>query len=305
MIAMTKHMVATVGTGLAVLVGSAPALAADVTLTPSSQWVLDYAEDSCRLARTFGEGADEVFLYIEQVAPGAGVGLTMAGRPLHRFRRAAAVTVQFGPVHPAHEVLSYPGELEPYGPARIVPIVVPGARSDAASAGESGAHQSSSDGVRIGLDPTAGTDATYIELRRGPGTALRLETGSLEPVYAAMNRCTDSLLRVWGLDVDAHQALRAPVEWTNTESVIDGLSRRYPLRARRFSAEAVFRFRLMIDAEGQVTDCIAYRATLSPDFQADACDYIAREARFTPAVASDGRPIDSFYAATISYRIAN
>ena len=36
-----------------------------VRIAPSSPWVVDYAEDSCRLIRTFGEGKTETKLILE------------------------------------------------------------------------------------------------------------------------------------------------------------------------------------------------------------------------------------------------
>lgn len=40
-----------------------------VRIEPSSKWVLDYASDSCRLIRRFGEGRTETKLIFEAVAP--------------------------------------------------------------------------------------------------------------------------------------------------------------------------------------------------------------------------------------------
>ena len=41
-----------------------------VRLQPSSRWVLDYAENSCRLIRTFGDNKTAVKLVLESDAPG-------------------------------------------------------------------------------------------------------------------------------------------------------------------------------------------------------------------------------------------
>ena len=68
--------------GLAVIAPLLIATAQPVRLQPSSPWVLDYAENSCRLMRTFGEGSDKMQLLFESDAPGE-MDLVVVGRPLH------------------------------------------------------------------------------------------------------------------------------------------------------------------------------------------------------------------------------
>lgn len=64
--------------------GLAPLLIAaaqPVRLQPSSPWVIDYAENSCRLVRTFGEGKMLTKLGFESDAPD-DVDMLVTGRPL-------------------------------------------------------------------------------------------------------------------------------------------------------------------------------------------------------------------------------
>ena len=49
-------------------------------LTASSVWRLDYAKETCELARTFGSGPDEITLYLRRGAPVRFFDLTLAGR---------------------------------------------------------------------------------------------------------------------------------------------------------------------------------------------------------------------------------
>ncbi|MGI8942932.1 MAG: hypothetical protein ACR2FJ_01610 [Qipengyuania sp.] len=68
---------------LAVLTGlfSAPALAKEgpVVLAPTSSWQLDFAEENCRLARTFGSADDIWIVYFTQHGPSESFELTLAG----------------------------------------------------------------------------------------------------------------------------------------------------------------------------------------------------------------------------------
>ncbi len=52
------------------LVAAAPEPApVSVRLKPSSQWVVDYADNACQLIRTFGEGEEKTVLLIESATP--------------------------------------------------------------------------------------------------------------------------------------------------------------------------------------------------------------------------------------------
>ena len=55
------------GIGLASSTG-APAAEEPLALQPSSDWVLDYAENSCALRRAFGDGPQKVFLELDNFA---------------------------------------------------------------------------------------------------------------------------------------------------------------------------------------------------------------------------------------------
>lgn len=63
-------------------------------LAPSSDWNLNYADDSCRIARSFGEGDKKVIFYIEKYEPGDVFAMLAAGEPFKTRRDYAYV--QFG-----------------------------------------------------------------------------------------------------------------------------------------------------------------------------------------------------------------
>src|SRR5206468_8282021 len=64
-------------------------------LEPSSAWVLDYAENSCRLIRTFGEGPHKAVLSLESEAPGE-MDMLVAGKDLEGYTEE--VPARFLPV---------------------------------------------------------------------------------------------------------------------------------------------------------------------------------------------------------------
>lgn len=59
------------------------AAAQPVRLQPSSPWIVNYADESCRLVRTFGEGKSKTVLEFESEAPGR-MDLLVVGSPLER-----------------------------------------------------------------------------------------------------------------------------------------------------------------------------------------------------------------------------
>src|SRR4051794_6682401 len=63
------------------MVPSVASAATPLHLAPSTPWVLDYAENSCRLIRHFGEGKDAVIFALESEAPGA-LDMLVVGKPM-------------------------------------------------------------------------------------------------------------------------------------------------------------------------------------------------------------------------------
>ena len=89
-------------------------------LAPGSPWNINYDDDSCRLGRVFGEGNDQVALYLERYAPGEAFALLVAGAPLNRLRRYERVTLRFGPGETGQKDGFTAGELGKLKPALIM-----------------------------------------------------------------------------------------------------------------------------------------------------------------------------------------
>src|SRR6478609_8369090 len=77
----------------AVIIVPAAARASEqpLLLPPSSSWVVDYAEDSCALRRTFGDGRINAILEMRQIGPGNGYEIRIGSDTLSRTRRAPRV----------------------------------------------------------------------------------------------------------------------------------------------------------------------------------------------------------------------
>ena len=73
-----------IGLGLALaMISAASAKPREVRhLAPSSVWVVNYADDSCSLGRSFGEGDRKITLFFEQFEPGDSFTLMFVGKAL-------------------------------------------------------------------------------------------------------------------------------------------------------------------------------------------------------------------------------
>src|SRR5690349_856331 len=70
----------TLATGLALLWPTGSVSAREpLRLKPAAAWVLGYAEESCRLGRTFGQGDHQVTLLMTQFEPGDHFLMTLVG----------------------------------------------------------------------------------------------------------------------------------------------------------------------------------------------------------------------------------
>ena len=74
-----------------------PAWAADPPeLAPSSNWTLDYAEDSCALRRMFGQDKNQAYLELRRFEPGMGLQVTFASNRM-RIENPASFSFRFEP----------------------------------------------------------------------------------------------------------------------------------------------------------------------------------------------------------------
>ena len=88
-------------------------------LAPSSKWHVNYAEDSCRLARSFGVGKEEVTLVLDRFRPGPEVRMTLVGSPVNVRSDVRRIILRFGPNDAEFEKGFAPGTLD-NGKAAIV-----------------------------------------------------------------------------------------------------------------------------------------------------------------------------------------
>lgn len=275
-----------------------------VRYAPSTPWQVDYAEDSCRLARRFGEGDQSIVLMIDRFRPGDHFRMTLAGKPLESVRPRQAVKVRFGPKEREQELQFYEGRVGEL-PAllfekamRIAPLTEEQESLRAQLERSGRAHMFEAPT----LDATRAEEVEYLHVAARGSTPKVLETGSLGNAFAALHGCTEELLTHWGIDVEKHRTLsRKPVPAGSPGTWLRPSD--YPPEMIRRGAQAIVHFRLIVDPDGRVSECRIQQATQGEAFSEAVCNAFRRRARFEPALDAEGVPIKSYYSTTAIFRI--
>ena len=279
--------------------------AADPTvLEPASPWNVDYANDRCRLLRLFGPEGSRTALLIEQLEPSEDFDFTVAGPPFRQFRERTDVRLQFGPNLAAFDRKFQAGSFGEYDSAMSFGTI---------NADLSNRLQTKLDGLGVTPDQTADVAATNKELAQAQGAQIdwielrqatqrvKLRTGSLEGVFAALNTCTENLLQSWGVDSADFASVATDAVLKNGEDVARRIQRDYPRAALAQGRMANFRLRLFIDPVGNVTDCRMLELSDGEGFDDTPCRIMLKHARFDPALDDQGNAVADYDMVTLRY----
>jgi TonB family protein len=275
-------------------------------LKPSTKWLLNYADESCRLARKFGEGDQQVTLFIDQLEPGDWFQIVLGGKlvkPRIGDQSRVDLKLRFGPIEITSNVEANIGTMSDLpallisGAQRLVPL------TEAEKAARQAAYES---GVRPQklppIEPQQEKAVTFIEVSKGVRSDVILETGPMDKPMAALRECAWDTIRSWGLDVKQQKTLSREVAPTDPKKPwING--RDYPTNMLRGGYEGVVNFRLLIDAKGTATSCHIQTSTRPKEFDDAVCRIVMRRVRFNPALDANRDPVPSYYRQTINFRL--
>ncbi len=272
-----------------------------LVLKPTSAWHVDYADDRCRLARQFGEGDQQAYVFFDRYGPGEYFRLTLAGKPMTTFTDKGDAAVQFGPAEREQQLLFFNGN------SGKLPALVfaSGARLAGPSEAEWNAIKSRGKDEWIDLAPISEARQKaikYMAIGKPLRRHVRLETGPMRAPFVALDTCIDNLMTTWGIDVEKHKLLSRNV--TPTESPGNWVvSRDYPLDMLRSGQPAIVEFRLSVGADGVPTACHIQSTTRPREFDDAVCKSVMRRARFDPALDATGTPLASYYRNTVRFQI--
>lgn len=277
-----------------------------VRIQPSSKWVLDYADNSCRLIRLFGEGGNQTKLAFEGVAPNE-ITMLIVGGTLRSSIGQGEVKARF-----------LPGTDEPFtgiageadhgakGAAlwTSLPLDPTWKRDDRKFRFDATIRQNidlvEHEAARAKRTALA-TSTTELSVAPSSGRAMVLETGSLGKPIAMFDECERDLLRQWGVDPDVQDKIFKPVWAPNVLSWFSAND--YPTAELANSQSSVVNVRLAVDATGKVTKCVSLSAFNAPAFNKVVCNVYLARARFFPAELANGTKVPSYYSQHITFKV--
>jgi TonB family protein len=258
---------------------SGTAHAADATvLTPSTPWKVDYAEEECRLLRTFGTGEDAVTM---RLARGSGLqsfDMVIAGTNVPRLGGEVKVTMTLEPQGTEGNFEGYSMSV-PKRPENFIRWF---------------------DGDPRILDSVTNKQQVRLSADKRFNVAMLWSDG--KSALKALQTCHDDLLKGWGVDVDAIRAAKAPAEplgspgrWVTNND--------YPLEEMRQEIEGTVTFQLKVNAEGAVEKCLILRSSNVATFDQLTCKLMMQRAKFKPALDASDRPMASSYVNRVRWQI--
>ena len=260
-------------------------------LLPSTEWNIDFGENTCRLARVFGEGENKHILFVEQAGPSESFNLTIAGPGMKKYRQIIT-RLTLKPDEGFPQTYGNPAEVVGYGPGEVFTSL------------KINEPDESTDGALRTLPHIDLDEAAAIErvVYGHGGSALSFETGEMASPFQALNVCSADFVRAWGLDEGEHQSFEKMAVWKNEADIAKRIQKKYTRAALKRGEQAILRMRVIVETDGSVSDCTLTDATETERLESNACDEMAK-AEFAPALDKAGNPMRSFYLTNIIYRI--
>jgi hypothetical protein len=280
-------------------------------LQPSSQWIVDYAENSCRLIRTFGQGDSKILLLLESDSP-ADMDMVLIGKPLKSDEEKilAKFLPHQEPTAEGRAVMSTTNGQ----PAILFSTIWLLPKEEAAKLEAKRAELKANLHVRpapLNLAEERNRDAERqefakqadeLEIDTRPGRAVILETGSLGQPIKLFDQCSRESLKDWGVDPDLDDKIVRPVWLENRDRLIK--SEDYPAKMLDEGQQSDVKARVLVDASGRVTKCTSLSHFKLPEFNQLVCDKITKNGKFAPAELADGTKVPSYDTVEINFRIA-
>ncbi len=283
-------------TAVALVLATQPAAAAPLQLDPTSKWVVDYREDSCRLSRQFGAGDQQVLLLLSRYGPGDTFRMTIAGKPTRALIRPK-IRLRFEPNEEEQQLEAVESTL-----GKLPAILFSPAFSidKYEGLGEYRFDDPSTWPDRRELAPQRFAAVRNLTVGVDRSKPLVLRTGPLDKAFGVMTSCIDNLLTSWGVDPAREKSLQRrptpkanPADWITTSD--------YPADMVAAGQPAIVEFRLNIDATGAVTACHIQETTRAKAFDDAVCKSMIRRAKFNPAIDANGVPVASYWRQTVRF----
>jgi hypothetical protein len=252
--------------------------AGPIQLQPSSQWDLDYGQNSCRLIRLMGEGKQQTKLVFESVGPG-DLTMLVIGQPLFTPKYEPGVTARFVPAQSNN---------------------LKGTAAVGAGGGDPAAFWSNL-GFTNTVDEQTIARSNAIQVNVEGGRPVVLATGDLAAPMQALHKCEQEEIADFGVDPAVQAKIVRPASapdlgrWLKTETIFSGSE-----QEKRISEAS---FRLLVDAAGHVTKCESVSRFNVPEFNVALCNALQKGATVQPAQLADGTKVPSYVVEHIDFAL--
>lgn len=267
--------------GLLVLLLAAQASAEPTiapVLSPQGPWKLDYADEECRLARTFGAAEEALTIQMTRASGLQEFGMVIAGKSVPKLSAMTRVTLRLLEHGREEQFNALSGQV-PDRSERFVRLY--GASSNI-----------------IGQF----SDSQVVGIRLGSQHSFSVKLPGARQAVAALDSCHVDLLKSWGLDVDKIKAVKVPPRplgnpayWATTND--------YPVQALRAGKDGNVVFLLDVNSSGRPTRCSIARSSGVPELDELTCRLVIRRARFEAAQNAEGQFIAGYYVSRVRWSI--
>ena len=276
---------------------AAPASAAVIELRPTTNWTVDYADDSCALFRSFGDEGRTITIEMRQFSP--------EQKGMQFIVKSDSFQVPVDYPYRRRTARFLPSE-QGYFLGDMVDMSFPdGDQGAAFSVDFGGAGDPSAPPAETPSAVTTQNDfaaTTAIELSQVFNRDVLLRTGRLVAPLAALGTCMEELQQHWGIDVEAHRTLSRRVVPKDMDIWGQEIQESFSNWQAGLGRQAILRIRLAVSAEGRATECHMQARIGNEDFERTACGILLRSAVFEPALDAGGEALASYYMLTVQYR---
>jgi hypothetical protein len=265
-----------------------------LTLAPTSEWVVDYAEDNCALQRSFAAGGDTATLTLRAFSPGDSYEATIVSDTFPRTRRAPRIRYR-----------SDESWYEPWAPPNFVKadarpgVIFSDSLRPAALKPRDSVWPTWADADRDARERAV----TEFAIANDSGRELALQTGAMHRPMEALRACLRELVTHWGLDSAVQETLSRKVTPVRQADWARRVLNAYPVAMLRAGKSGRVPIRVIVGTDGKTVSCIAYEGFADPAFGQAACSSMMRHSRFEPALDAAGQPVVSYWVTTIVYQV--
>ncbi|WP_338241488.1 hypothetical protein [Aurantiacibacter hainanensis] len=281
-----KWMAAVIGAAMLFATGP-DAQAQERVLEPLDEWNWGKTDEYCGLVRNFGDADSPVRMVIYSYGPTGSYRIMISGDDLPRNDEAAEQgSAAFGDVEDMQNIHMIVGKRGDGGEINFVVHRASGLHFVYAWSGESDTRGS------IPLDP----DATRVSFDTPEMEPVTLMLGSLESPLADLRACEQELMAGWQVDVVTPEAVATPATIDNISVVAQAIRRPPAMLVNR--ASQLMQLRLVIDAEGNATDCVLQSPNWRDRDVRGVCTAFTGPGEYTAARNAAGEAVPSLLRAS-------